>query len=101
MSEYDILLKPTKIKDRWCDVPRITTCGVNKEIVKTWKDVVDCAKELGYKCSPEDKFVYKRVGGPFLFTFTETYDFLINNNSIRKLEYNKMVLYMLLFENKL
>ena len=32
MSEYDILLRPTRIKDRWCDVPRITTCGVDKEI---------------------------------------------------------------------
>lgn len=101
MSEYNILLKPTRIKDRWCDVPRITTCGVDKEIVRNWRDVVRCAEELGYKSSPENKFVYKRINRPFLFTFTESNDFLINNNPIFKLEYNKMVLYMLLFENKL
>ena len=108
MSEYDILLRPTAIKEQWFEVPKITTCGVDKEIVKNWDDVVKCAKSLGYKSirSTEKDFVFKSInefsnvileedGNVYVISSTKF------KTQLMTLKYNKMVLFMLLLENKL
>lgn len=101
MSEYDILLKPTRISEKWFEVPHITTCGVNKETVKTWEDVVACAKEFGYDYNVKDKFIFKQLEKDSTIYFTKNKGVFLHSIHFVDLEYNKMVLFMLLLENKL
>lgn len=107
MSKYDILLKPTAIEEQWFEVPRITTCGVDKEIVRNWDDVVKCAKGLGYKSikSTEKDFVFKSINGTTNVVLEEDGTIYIVSKKtkiqVMTLKYNKMVLFMLLLENKL
>lgn len=107
MSEYDILLRPTAIKEQWFEVPGITTCGVNKQIVRTWEDVIECGKQFGYSCSSsqhilskeldseEKRFIHFRFDGEVFVESNEEEVFLT------QLSFNKMVLFMLLLEGKL
>lgn len=107
MSEYDILLRPTAIEEQWFEVPRITTCGIDKEIVRNWDDVVKCAKSLGYKSikSTEKDFVFKSINETTSVVLEEDGTIHIVSEKIKTqimtLKYNKMVLFMLLLENKL
>ena len=101
MSEYDILLKPTRIKEKWYEVPKIVTCGTNKEQVKTWEDFVKCAKELGYDLLSTGTLVSKRLEKNTLITFTKNNDVFVNEAHLINIDYNKMTLLILLFENKL
>lgn len=101
MSEYNILLKPTRIDEKWYEVPRITTCGVNKEIVKTWIDVINCSIELGYETSDDNKRITKEFDENNSVSFVKEGHIFFNDIPIFTSDYNKMVLFMLLLENKL
>lgn len=99
MSEYDILLRPTKIDENWDEMPKITTCGKNKEQVKTWEDVVESAKDLGY--TENGNIVFKSIENNGIIGFNKDGRVFINEGHITNLEYNKMVLFMLLLEKKI
>lgn len=101
MSEYDILLKPTKLSEEWHEVPRITTCGKDKEIVKTWEDVIKCGECFNYNPLTNGTLLSKRYGKNTLVTFTKEGKLFINEAHLKDLDFNKMVLFILFLENKL
>lgn len=101
MSEYDILLKPTRLKEQWFEVPHITTCGKNKQIVKTWNDVIECAKDFEYTISTDSNIISKKTQNDVNIYLTQDKDIFVNNVFLTKLDYNKMILFILLIENKL
>ena len=61
MSEYDILLTPTRVAEQWYEVPKIVSCGVNKQQVKTWEDVTECVQQFGYTKLTNGTLLTKRI----------------------------------------
>ena len=101
MSEYDILLTPTRVAEQWYEVPKIVSCGVNKQQVKTWEDVTECVQQFGYTKLTNGTLLTKRIKENTLITFTKEGKVFVNQAYLCDLDYNKMVLFMLLLENKL
>lgn len=61
MSEYNILLKPTRLSEQWFEVPRISCCDKHGEVVKTWEQVIESAEDFGYKTSPLKTYIHKVI----------------------------------------
>lgn len=97
MTEYDILLFPTKIADKWYEVPRIQTCGIGKEPIRCWEDVVACAKDFNYEILSPECFAKDTPLGYMLFHK----DGVAMNGRMMKLDFSKMVLLMLFLEGRL
>ena len=101
MSEYSILLKPTRLNEEWYEMPKINTCGKDRESVKTWDDVTKCAIDFDYKELTQGTLLTKTIEKNTLISFTKEGKVFVNEAYLIDLDYNKMVLLMLLLENKI
>lgn len=104
MSEYNVLLKPTRIDEKWYEVPKFTACGVHKQIVNTWEEVVECGEDFGYETRGKGLLTKKcnfHGDNQVEINFFSTGEILVGETKMACLDYNKMVFFMLLLEGKL